>query len=114
IVGGTLVSAGLYIVIALPALWMNDTMAFFWIVDKSVLLLGGAYIPVALMPEAFQKVASLAPFGAPMFATQMFNPSFPSQWLSFVLIQLIWIGVLFYIVMFMFKKIQSKVSINGG
>ncbi|MEK7526739.1 MAG: ABC transporter permease [Patescibacteria group bacterium] len=114
IVGGSLVSAALYILISLPALWIDDAQPFFWVVDKSILIFGGAYIPVALLPQSFQNLANLTPFGAPMFATQMFNPSFIDNWLTLVLIQLCWTIVLFAFVAFLFMKAKERLSVNGG
>jgi ABC-type uncharacterized transport system permease subunit len=36
VIGGTLVSAVLYILIVLPALWIDDAQPFYWIVDKAI------------------------------------------------------------------------------
>lgn len=114
IVAGTLVSAGLYILTALPVLWIDDATPFYWIVDKSILILGGAYVPLALLPKAFRTFADLTPFGAPMFATQMFYPNFSGQWLSLFTVQIFWLGILFLAISFIFSKAQLKLSINGG
>lgn len=114
IIGGTLVSAGLYILIALPALWIDDAQPFFWIVDKAILILGGAYIPLALLPQGFQTFANLTPFGAPMFATQMFNPDFADKWFFLLSTQILWIVILFLAISFVYNKAQMRLSINGG
>jgi len=112
--GGTMVSAGLYILIALPSLWINDARPFFWIVDKAILIFGGAYIPLALLPSSFQTFASLTPFGAPMFATQMFNPGFLSSWPVFLAAQLFWVIFFFVFIGIIFSKARKRLSINGG
>jgi len=112
--GGTMVSAGLYILIALPSLWINDARPFFWVVDKAILIFGGAYIPLALLPSSFQTFASLTPFGAPMFATQMFNPGFLSSWPMLLIVQLFWVAVFFVLIRIVFSKAQKRLSINGG
>ncbi len=111
---GSLVSASIYTLIVLPALWIDDATPFFWIVDKLILILGGAYIPLALLPAAFQAAANLSPFGAPMFATQMFNPGFPSHFPQFLLMQALWIIVLGSLTLFLFARARKKLSINGG
>lgn len=114
IIGGTLVSAALYILIVLPALWIDDATPIFWIVDKSILILGGAFIPLALLPQSFQTFANLTPFGAPMFATQMFYPDFSSRWPLLIAVQAFWATVLFALVSIVYSKAQQKLSVNGG
>lgn len=112
--GGTVVSAALYMLIALPALWIDDAQPIYWIADKAVLILGGSYVPLALLPGAFHMLANLTPFGAPMFATQMFNPGFSGVWWQLVLLQGFWIAVLGGAAFFLFAKVRRKLSINGG
>jgi ABC-type uncharacterized transport system permease subunit len=99
---------------ALPVLWIDDAAPFYWIIDKSILIFGGSYVPLALLPKTFQTFANLTPFGAPMFATQMFYPNFSEQWLSLFAVQIFWIGVLFLVISFVFSRAQLKLSINGG
>jgi ABC-2 type transport system permease protein len=113
-VGGMLVSAAIYMLISLPALWIDDATPFYWIVDKAIMILGGAYIPLALLPSYFQNISTFTPFGAPMFATQMFNPYFLSRLPQFLLMQIFWILVLGLAVRFMFNRSRKKLSINGG
>ncbi|MBI2888656.1 MAG: hypothetical protein HYY10_01905 [Candidatus Liptonbacteria bacterium] len=112
--GGTVVSAALYMLIALPALWIDDAQPIYWIVDKAVLILGGSYVPLALLPGAFHTLANLTPFGAPMFATQMFNPDFSGAWWQLALLQGFWIAVLGGTAIFLFEKVRRKLSVNGG
>lgn len=114
VLGGTLVSAAIYLLVAIPALWIDDAAPFFLIVDKTVLVLGGAYVPIALLPGAFQAVAIFAPFGAPMFATQMFNPDFFSRLPLLILSQVFWIFVLGSTLYLLFERARKKLSINGG
>lgn len=113
-IGGTLVSAGLYILIVLPALWIDDAQPLFWLVDKAIMVFGGAYIPIALLPKSFQTFINLTPFGAPMFVTQMFNPNFPEVWFPLFAVQIFWLIILILAVSIVFNKAQFKLSINGG
>ncbi len=113
-VGGTIVSAALYMLIALPALWIDDAQPIYWIADKAVLILGGSYVPLALLPGVFHTLANFTPFGAPMFATQMFNPDFSSRWWQLALLQGFWIAVLGGAAIFLFEKARKKLSVNGG
>lgn len=114
IIGGTFVSAVLYLLTVLPALWIDDAQPFYWIVDKSILILGGSYVPIALLPSLFQVFVNITPFGAPMFATQMFNPNFSQIWPSLFGLQIFWFLVLFILVSTIYSRAQSRLSINGG
>lgn len=114
IIGGTLVSAMVYILTAIPAFWIDDAQPFYWIVDKSILIFGGAFVPIALLPKSFQTFANLTPFGAPMFATQLFYPGFSEHWFLLFVVQIFWIIVLLLAISILFTKAQLKLSINGG
>lgn len=114
IIAGTLVSGALYILIVLPALWIDDAQPAFWIADKAIMLFGGGYFPMALLPGAFQTFANSTPFGAPMFATQMFLPDFSERWLPLLAVQVFWIVALLSVVSVVFARAQRKLSINGG
>lgn len=114
IIGGTLVSAAVYILIVLPALWIDDAQPLYWIVDKAILILGGSYIPIALLPHSAQTFANLTPFGAPMFATQMFNPGFLNHWGQLLAVQVGWIIILMSLIIWLFSSARKKLSINGG
>jgi ABC-2 type transport system permease protein len=114
VVGGTMVSGALYVLTVLPALWIDDAQPAFWIVDKSIMLFGGGYFPMALLPGAFQTFANSTPFGAPMFATQMFLSDFTERWVFLLGVQVFWIAVLFAAVSVIFARAQHKLSINGG
>ncbi len=114
VLGGTLVSAALYILIIMPAFWIEDAQPLFWITDKLILVLGGAFVPLALLPQSFQTFANLTPFGAPMFATQMFYPTFAERWGLLFLLQLFWIAILSLAILVVFSKAKLKMSINGG
>jgi len=82
--------------------------------DKSVLVLGGAYVPLALLPQSFQAFATITPFGAPMFATQMFNPNFLDKWPLLFGVQVVWLLIGFFLIAGIFAKAKANLSINGG
>jgi len=111
---GTLVSAAIYACISLTNLWIEDAEPVFWIVDKAVLILGGAYIPIALFPPRAQTAAHFSPFGAPMFATKIFNPNFAYEWPSLLLMQVVWIVVFILLTHTYYKATQKVLAINGG
>lgn len=103
-----------YIIVGLTAFWLQKSEPVFWIVDKSIIILGGAYIPVALLPNFIQLIAKYSPVGATMFVTYIFNPDFSSQFLNLFICQFIWIIILGTFVVLIFRRATEKLSINGG
>ncbi len=111
---GTALSACIFICASLPALWINDAEPFIMIIDKAVMLLGGAYLPVALMPAWMASIALYSPFGAVMFVTHVFNTGFIAQAPYLVLAQMFWIIVIGLLTWHLFRTGVKKISINGG
>lgn len=114
VVGGTILSGALYSIIALPALWINDAEPFYYIVDKSILIFGGSYVPVALFPQWLKVISEYSPFGGAMFGTRMFDPHFLEYAPRLFLTQAVWIAVLMLCAALIFRWAMRHVSINGG
>ena len=111
---GVILSLFMYAIIGLLAFWIEDINPVFWIVDKSVMILGGSYLPIALFPSFMYKISLYSPFGASLFVTHTVYQSWQENWFLLVCIQLFWIIVLGMVVYFLFQKAKKKVSVNGG
>jgi len=111
---GSILSLFLYSIVGLLAFWIEDITPVFWMVDKSVMILGGSYLPVALFPSFMFKLALLSPFGATQFITHTVSETWRTNWYQLIGIQLVWIVILSATVYFMFEKVKKKISINGG
>ncbi|MEN9389949.1 MAG: hypothetical protein RLZZ283_49, partial [Candidatus Parcubacteria bacterium] len=111
---GTAISGCMFVAASLPALWINDSEPFVFIIDKTVMLLGGAFLPVALMPSWFATVALYSPFGAAMFATYAFNANFLTQAPYLALAQLCWVLALTFFAWWLFSVGVRKIAVNGG
>jgi len=114
VVCGIILSLYLYAIIGLLAFWIEDILPVFWIVDKTVMILGGSYLPIALFPPLMKKIALYTPFGASQFITHTVYETWQINWYQLVGIQLFWIVLLGAFVYFLFKKAKQKVSVNGG
>ncbi len=114
IIFGCILSLFLYTIIGLFAFWIEDANPIFWIVDKSVMILGGSYLPITLFPDLMYKVAFYSPFGATQFITHTVLESWQKNWYQFFGIQLFWILIFGGIVYFMFERAKKKISVNGG
>lgn len=111
---GIILSLFLYSVVGLLAFWIEDTTPVFWMVDKTVMILGGSYLPIALFPAFMYKLALYSPFGASQFVTHTVHKTWQTTWYQLIGIQIFWIILSGIIVYFMFEKAKKKVSVNGG
>src|SRR3989338_601845 len=80
-----------YLLLGLLSFWIEDINPLFWIVDKSVMILGGSYLPVALFPPFLASLALYSPFGATQFVTHTVYGSWAEDWLTLVGFQIAWI-----------------------
>jgi ABC-2 type transport system permease protein len=112
--GACILSVIIYIIVGLLSFWIEDINPVFWIVDKSVMILGGSYLPVALFPGFMYQLALYSPFGASQFITHTVYASWQSQWYYLIGIQIFWILALGILMLGIFKKVREKVSVNGG
>lgn len=111
---GLALSLLIYSIVGLLSFWIEDINPVYWIIDKTIMILGGSYLPVALFPSFMYKVSLYSPFGASQFVTHTVYESWQTNWYQLIGIQLFWIILLSLIVYFMFEKAKQKVSVNGG
>lgn len=114
LVFSTILSLLVYAFIGLFAFWIEDIMPIFWVIDKSIMMLGGSYLPVALFPDTLYWFAKYSPFGATNFVTHTTSKLWESQWVTFALLQVGWILAFSGIVFIQFSQARKKVSVNGG
>lgn len=110
----TMLGLFLYAIVGLLAFWIEDVKPVFWLVDKSVMILGGSFLPVALFPDFMYKIAIYSPMGASQFVSHTVYTSWQTQWVSLVSIQIAWIVILGLVMGVMFGRAQRNVSVNGG
>ncbi|MDO9399819.1 MAG: hypothetical protein Q7T79_04020 [bacterium] len=111
---GAILSLFLYTIVGLLSFWVEDINPIFWIVDKTIMLLGGSYLPIALFPAFMLKIALYSPFGASQFVTHTVYKTWQTNWYQLIGIQLFWIILSGLIIYFIFKEAKKKISINGG
>jgi len=111
---GVLLSLFLYTAVGLLAFWIEDIDPVFWVVDKTVMILGGSYLPVALFPDLMYKFAVWSPFGASQFVTHTVYETWGVEWMMKVGIQVFWVVAFLVITLLLFAKARKKVSVNGG
>ncbi len=111
---GTILGLMMYSIIGLMAFFMQDVRPIHWICDKLVMVLGGSYLPVALFPKFLKIFAFISPFGAINFATSTVYSTWESEMVIRLLLQVGWIIVFGFLLIFVYKKARQKAMINGG
>ena len=111
---GTILSLLMYSILGLLSFFIQDVRPIHWIIDKLVMALGGSYLPVALFPPLMKFIAFISPFGAINFATSTVYPSWTSEAIIRIFLQIIWIIVFGFLLIYVYKKAREKAMINGG
>jgi len=112
--GAVILSTILYMIVGLMAFWVEDISPLYWILDKTIMILGGSYLPIALFPALMYKIAIYSPFGASQFVSHAVLPTWQTDWYNLVGIQIIWIVLLGALMLWIFNKAKQKISVNGG
>ncbi len=111
---GSIIAILLYSAIGLSAVWLHDADPLYWIMDKTIMLLGGSFVPVALFPSSVRWFAEHSPWGATMFITQIVNPDFVERWPQLLTSQLFWVVVMATITSMIAAQATKRLSIHGG
>lgn len=104
----------LFLSIGLAAFWLNDAQSVFRIFDKAILVFGGGFVPIALLPEVVQTVVRFSPFGVYAAPTQLFNPGISTVLLSYLLSAVAWTAALVLFCGFLWRRAQARIEVNGG
>jgi ABC-type uncharacterized transport system permease subunit len=107
-------SSTLYMVVGLTAFWLNDAMPTYRIIDKVVLIFGGAFVPIALLPDAVQAVVRYSPFGVYAASTQLFNPGLASHLLPTIISSLAWTVLTVLFCNWVWRRAERRIEVNGG
>lgn len=96
--------------------WLINVWSIMTIKNVFINVLSGSMIPLWFMPEWMQGMIRFTPFSSIYFTpVQIYLGRLsPSEILSCFLIQVFWIVCLFSIGMFLWKKGQKKLVVQGG
>lgn len=113
--GALTVAFMLNMIVALCALWVEETRGMEFVLHKLQFTLGGMLLPLDLMPGPLRKICEWLPFQAMLYFPARSAVNFGDSPLArSFLIQAAWIAVLTAVVLFMYRKGVKKLHVNGG
>jgi ABC-2 type transport system permease protein len=101
-------------IIGLSAFWIEDAAALEWMSHKFRLVLGGAIVPVALLPDNVALIVKYLPFANISYTAATHLTIKESNFWELWTIQLVWIAVLAFIIRIVYNKGIKNVTVNGG
>jgi len=110
----TMVSAFVYLAIALVSFWVEENAPFIWIYEKLVLLLGIVF-PIEIFPGWAQPFIRLTPVYPSIYAPARMAVAFSfDAWFSMLGVQAAYIAVLALVTAFIYSRGVRKLNVNGG
>ena len=103
----------LMILCGLSGFWLQDSEPVYFVVSKFIMILGGAWVPVAFFPVALQRIAQYSPFGASMSVSFAVYPDFAVRFWPLLINLIFWTiacGWLTYVVA---RRAFRNLSVNG-
>ncbi|HEU4913999.1 MAG TPA: ABC-2 family transporter protein [Candidatus Saccharimonadales bacterium] len=107
-------SSALFLAVGLTAFWLNDAQPTFRLVDKIILIFGGAFVPIALLPQAVQDAVRYSPFGVYAASTQLFNPGMARYLFPTIVSSLFWTVMTVLFCNWVWRRAEQRIEVNGG
>lgn len=104
----------LFMTIGLAAFWLNDTMSVSRITERIILIFGGGFVPVALLPQTVQGIVRYSPFGVYAAPTQLFSPGLVTVMSAYIISAGVWTAVLIVLNNMVWRRAQLRIEVNGG
>lgn len=107
-------AASMFLTVGLSAFWLNDAQSVYRIVDKIVLVFGGGFVPIALLPGVIQTVVRYSPFGVYAAPTQLFNPAIVHVLPATLISAVVWSLMLLGFCQLIWLRVEKRIEVNGG
>lgn len=114
VVGSVCLSSLLYTLLGLLSFWMEDATPVLRIVEKTMVVLGGSVVPLALLPSGVRMVLECIPFTATGFPAQFTSPDFLAHAPRLMAIEFGWVAVFAVVVALVWRAASTRVEVNGG
>ncbi len=101
--------------IGLSAFVVEDVSAFTWIYQKMAFIFGGMLIPLDFYPDWLQGIARSLPFASAIYGpARLFVTPTPALFINVMSLQLIWILVLSMLLVIVYRRGLTQLTVNGG
>lgn len=107
-------ASAMFLTVGLTAFWLNDAQSVFRILDKIIVVFGGAFVPIALLPHAAQLFVRYSPFGVYAAPTQLFNPALAHNMGPMLISAAVWSVVLVLLCNAVWRRAMARIEVNGG
>lgn len=111
---GLAIATLLYVLVGLSVVWLQEATPIYLILDKTIMIFGGAFIPIGFFPGVFRLIGESLPTGAAIYTTQIFYPDLFTNLPRFLATQILWLGILTYAVTVLSKAANRRLTVNGG
>lgn len=103
------------IIIGVLSFWLEDVTALKWVFGKTVTILGGGIIPIAMYPQKLKAILEFLPFINIYYNPARLAVDFNYQlFIKCLVLQLFWLLIISILALALFKKGIKNVSISGG
>jgi len=107
-------AAAMFLMVGLTAFWLNDAQSVYRIVDRMIMIFGGSFVPIALLPHVVQDVLRYSPLGVYGASTQLFNPGLAPHLVPTLVASAAWSVVLVYLCQLVWRRAERRIEVNGG
>ena len=107
-------ASALFLSVGLTAFWLNDSKSVYRLVDRTIMVFGGAFVPIALLPAAVQEILRYSPVGVFGASTQLFNPGLARHLMPTIIASLTWAVVLVVVCNLVWRRAERRIEVNGG
>jgi ABC-2 type transport system permease protein len=111
---GVVAASATFLTVGLVAFWLNDSQSVFRIVDRMIMVFGGAFVPIALLPDGVQTALRFSPLGIFAASTQFFNPGLVKHMVPTIISGIVWSVLLLLLCQWVWKRAEQRIEVNGG
>ena len=113
---GVLISFYFHYLVGLLAFWLETTWYIPFFTGALIQLFSGATIPLWFYPEWLYQITEWLPFRLIFFEpiSILLGERQGLQLLTIFSFQVMWVGILWLVERFLWKRVQTKIVVNGG
>jgi len=115
ILGAWVLHFSINAMIGLSAFVVEDVSAFMWIYQKLAFIFGGMLIPLNFYPQWLQTLSKFLPFSSAIYGpSRLFVTPTTEFFLSVMSLQLAWILMLVILLVVVYRRGLTQLTVNGG